>query len=513
MELNFYLEESKINPSLIKEKWIYPAGSGFNPDTRRVVSGSGNDPFSLLFTFNRTSIVRGTIFSNYESGRGVALGFTDNNELFCSSSGEFYIFHNLRLGSKNCLGITRQGATITAYKYDVLSSGLNKTESYQFSNLSNLSGGEYAIGRNTPYLTLHGMSGVQGSFDQLLYLSEPISDNSLLKVFSGFLPITYATSTGYTLTYQNQERRNIPYENGIDWSTINYNPFVNTMGIINNHIISSNYLNANGVYLVNFSGASAAISGEVSRAIDLCNTTNQTAFLSTSQNVSNTNGIVAAVDVVKFSKNEYNEFVFTHSWRVTRSGITGYVDHDFYQVYSNEVVTGMVTDTGYYSSFNMKGIVNRNTGNRYLKLEIPNSYSFLKPTGMNNWGLLDSVNTNYYVNGLTTSGQIYYGDSGKLNPLDYSIANGRANPQQINTSYNLIYDMRAENSAVSQQTTSAVATGDFPPYGSLAFDSSQRRIIFQNYYETSSLHLIHGEGFNYPSTPNSIYNNDSRFWS
>lgn len=512
MELDFYLSESKINPSLIKEKWIYPAASGFGPDATVSIHGSGDDPFSLLFTFNKSNSVRGTILSNYYNGQGLTVGFTDNNELFCSSSGEFYIFHSLRLGTKNCLGITRQNSTVTAYQYDVLSSGLNRIESYQFSNLSNLSGTGYSLGRNLQYQSLHGMSGAAGTFDQLLYLSDSISVDPIKKIFSGYLPITFVPNTGYTLESESQERRNIPSISGLDWDTINYNPFVSTMRIINSGIMSTNYQNANGTYQINFTGTNVVISGQIYQTINLCQNTGNLIIFNQTSNVSNNNGTISAIDFVKFNKNEYNEFVFTHSWRIVKSGVTGHVDHDFYQVYKTGLVTGITTDTNYYSAFHMRGIVNRNTGNGYLKLETLNSYSKLKPTGMNNWGLFDAVNLNYYVNGLTNSGQIYYGGSGKLDPQDYAINGERVTPQQINTTYDLVYDMWTESSTTSQQTIVGVATGNFPPYSSLAFKATSDRIIFQDYFETSNLHLINGEGFVYPDAPREIFNNDNRFW-
>lgn len=512
MELDFYLAESKVDVSSVRAKWLYPANSGTTASTTRNFYGSGNDPFSLILTFNRTDPKRGTIFSNYSSGRGFAIGFTDNNELFCSSSGELHIFHNLRLGTKNCLGITRKDSTITTYQYDVLSSGLSRTESYQFSNLSNLSGVNYTFGYNQQYTAFHDISGAVGSVDQLIYLDSTISTDPLMKIFSGFQPITRLVGTGYYLENENQEKRIVGQSTGFNWQTFNYNALLNTMRFINSGLANTGYSDINASYQINFTGSTANISGILYQTTNLCNNTGSPIFYTTSTNVGNTSGEYSALNNVIFSKNSYGEYVFTHSWTVIKSGQTGYVDHDFYQTYKTGLVTGITTDVEYYSGFRMSGIVNRDTGNGYLKLEVLNSYNVLKPTGMNNLATFDIINRNYYVNGFK-SGMVYYGNLSRLDPQDYGLEGDRLTPYpSVIDSYDLIYDMQEELTTAIHFTNSGVATGAFPAYGSLGFSINYRRLPFSQYYETSNLHLAHGKGFTYPSAPRVIFDNDSRFW-
>lgn len=525
MQLDYFISGSLIEQSFVKDKWLettafntrsFPASKRFN-----FTGISGSQDFSLFFTLNKANSNAGNLFSNHVSGydKGFSIAYNANNELFIKSFGEPVFAEkvdSLRLGQKNCLGIVKNDRNLTFYKYNLQGTGISQQQTVNFPKNINLDGGQYFLGSGSGLFPLIGLPGFSGHFDQMVVFNTALTKDQSLSIFSGFQPYTKTENTYYIKTYEGSglERRptSLISESDIKSFSVTLNTISNSIPTSTGNYVSIFSGTSNGGGFNLWSGSYAAgnsltcySTGAVTSSLFGTGTINPVSI-----------GAFSFNDSILASMNVSGERLVSHF--VTVNFGTGqpedYFIYNLYQKYSSGV-SGVLSLTGNYKDeFFMNGVITNNQSGLVLLSNVSGD----KFNQIGYEGIFDRTIGLFAVNGLTGSGsRVYWGQSGKVS--GYLLSSGYID--LINTveneTYPLYYDLGSGNTNLIHTTLMNYATGKFDPDTSIVFTgvssfSDLFRVSKQDFWETSTYHLAHGDHMLKPTgTP--IYLNSQDFWT
>jgi hypothetical protein len=539
MELNYFISQSEAASRLERDKWLDTSSVSSRSFMKTRSSGltgiSGDCDFSLFFTLDKKTNDAATLLSNnkLQSNNGFSLNFNSNNELFLysnSSASDSYTFSKIRLAKKNCIGVIKSSKNITVLNYDLDAKSIYNNESFIFSDTTNLSGGQFFIGYNS--FNKIALSGISGSFDQLVCFSGALPKEDYEYVFSGFLPLqgTYTNTYTKTSEIKQLERKNnsslsqenaekfIPFledvaQNYIPTNTGNYVSYIfGTGSVSQNKIIWSGDYSETQDLLCYYTGSLYQIGGQFT----------QTAIGS--------NDIIFN-DQIYYSMNDNSERTVSHLFsfytgaNINVEDFFTYNKLEKYTYVTTSSLVDIATAVDYRASSYMEGVINEKAFTSldgtvlekpFILLQTQQNKSF-KDIGIElNY---DSINSLFlkgkdFVNGYN----VYWGYSGKVN--NYTVINNHISFPEIDEHgrYPCFYD-KTSNNANQLFSSFTFSTGYFPRGASIVFigenlskaDYRQRKA---DYYETSSYHLAHGKRDRITLSPlYGIYNNEGNYWT
>jgi hypothetical protein len=540
MELNYFISQSETASQLQRDKWLDTSSVPSRSFTRIKSSGltgiSGDCNFSLFFTLDKKTNEAGTLLSNNnsQSNAGFSLNFNNNNELFLyanSLNSDCFTFSDIRLAQKNCIGIIKSSKNVTILNYDLDSRSIYKSDSFIFSDTTNLAGGQFLIGYNSNVLNKISLSGISGYFDQLVCFTGALQKQDYEKVFSGFLPLQGTFTNIYTKT---SEIKQLERKNNSSLSQANAEKFIPFLDSLTTNYIPTN----TGNYISTIFGTGSVSqnkiywSGEYSETQDLlCYYTgsiykiggeyNQTAIGS--------NNIIFN-DEIYYSMNDNAERTVSHLFSFytgTNINVEDFFTYNKLEKYTyvtNSSLVDSATAADYKASFYMEGVISEKVLN--LNREVLEKPFVLLQTQKNksfaDIGIelvYDTINRlflkgNSFVNGYN----VYWGYTGKVD--NYIETNSHISFPEIQEHgrYPCIYD-KTSNNPTPLFSNFTFSTGYFPRGASIVFvgenlAKAKYRQIKQGYYETSSFHLAHGKRDRITLSPlYTIYNNESDYWT
>lgn len=541
MELNYFISQSELASRLQRDKWLDTSSISSRNFIRARSSGltgiSGDCDFSLFFTFDKNTNEAGTLLSNNnsQSNNGFSLNFNNNNELFLysnSSASDCYTFSKIRLAKKNCIGVIKSSKNVTILNYDLDAKSVYKDESYTFANTTNLSGGQFLIGYNSIVLNSISISGISGTFDQLVCFSGVLPRRDYENVFSGFLPLQGTFTNTYTKISEIKqlERKNnsslsqanaekfIPFledvaQNYIPTNTGNYVSYIfGTGSVSQNKIIWSGDYSETQDLLCYYTGSLYQIGGQFTQA------------------AIGSNDIIFN-DQIYYSMNDNSERTVSHLFsfytgaNINVEDFFTYNKLEKYKYVTTSSLVDISTAAAYRASSYMEGAINEKTFDSDGKVLLEKPYVLLQTQKNKSFADIgieltyDSTNRLFlkdkaFVNGYN----VYWGYTGKVN--NYIETNNHISFPEINEHgrYPCFYD-KTSNNADQLFSSFTFSTGYFPRGASIVFvgenlAQAKYRQRKQSYYETSSLHLAHGKRDRITLSPlYSIYNNEGNYWT
>lgn len=523
MSLSYFYGLTNLSSGIIRDQWTYNAATGLGLFTgnsganlvSQPVSGNNFEDFSLFFTYNkqRSNFNTGAayLFSNYSGNNGFSFGLDAGNFPFLKTSGESFSFSELNLGVKNCLCLQKSDNNFSLLRYDIPSAELIESQSLFVNPSTQLSGGNYTFGASSGFIS--GVNNFYGTVDQLLFLSERISKENCLTVFSGFsiLPVTVTEFGNYYDVKSPEWIAPTGFGTGLrtffqDYFTGSYQISVRGQGLA----MDSEYN-----IRINFSGVVGGYDIRdyyAENQLGFCNTgqffeMGDFGFRSTQPGIPSDFDIGGNFSIGPPVGDPFDpdEIYFTYDLSEVYEGVR----------YNNLLVRRAPTlavrggNSGYFSGFEMNGVF------------VPRHNSVVLgtfPTGrasdIGSEAIFDSVggvfrgtNVNtglpIYLNGTENTGFTF--ESGVIDIENYTetsadnVIYDRVSGLQILSSSNL-------NSTTGSYwaKTSFVATGEYP--GDIF------RIRESEFYETSNYHLYHKKGY-WDSSSDPIFENLDENWS
>lgn len=531
MDIDYFYSLTNLDSGLISDLWRYPAqglsgnflGNSSSNAVSKQVSGNNFDDFSLFLTFdkrkssfNNKSV---NLFSNINTIGGFNFGIDDGNFLFLKTNGDCYSFDNITIGAKNTLCLQKSDNCFSVYQYDIPSDALIQSQSFFVNPSVNLSGGNYILASGDSRIS--GINNFYGEVDQLLFLSEKVSEQSSNTIFSGFAPISVNHyNNGY---YYKLEQKEWFVPSTFSNPTLQANLESYLTGIYQNYIAPTGLTN-NTSYVgkIAFSGDINLLGYNVynyygNDTLGFCKTGNSLTFLGQNFytyesygslptnfdiNVNFSAGSLSQVD-----SNFVNDVYFTYDLSQVDIGLR------FSDLVSVKFVDGnnYVLNTGYYTGFEMNGVL------------VPNANLTLfgklngESSEIGNEAVFDSILGYFYANDIVTGLPLYL-NGAKIDSTGFSFNSGKIDilNYEETSSDSIIYDkvsglelIGLANASFSTgnywKKTSFVATGDF------SF-TDLYRIKETEFLETHQYHLYYNKNWQDTSS-SSIYDNYDTNWT
>jgi hypothetical protein len=515
MELDYYYNAAGLDSGDIKALWRYNASTGSGAGPFPTGLGYSGSSFSLFLTYEKLNSGRSVLLSNENSsGNGYYLGFTDNNQLFleCYDSGsrDRYLYDTVNLGSKNCLLIKKFGRDFNIYDYDIVSRRVGSLGSFSASPTTNLGSGEIKVGGQTKYYNSGFFNSFSGKIDQLLLTSEVYNSSDDLTIFSGFCPITGASSTPY---YSIQETEDsVTWVSSVEIATSDYAFIKNFYYDLNNQLSGTTgkyvgYLSGVG------SGSVIRVSGYFSQRIDECVASGGTFSYSYLDPLYSSTPFTF-VDTVNYNFDRVNQLV-NHSLlfnNYSGYGTGFYVSHYFHNIWeSGTNYSSGGFDSGYYTGFYMNGVSSSNETNTTILMKL----GTVEPKYINSIGSLDIINDGFLVDQYSpTPTRVYVAgieDTGFY--MDGSLIKTNLSGDTA------IYDGKSSTYTPLLFTLSNFATGSFYKYSSVVLTGENSWSQFYRiglnsaYKETCPYNLIHGKEAANSTDYDLTYDDDSNYWA
>ncbi len=506
--LPYYISLTDVPLSAISASWYYPAAAtsgnfllNSTGNIQTTLNNSGQN-FSALLTYDKYSTSTNSGAVKLLCGSNWTFGIDGSNFLFVRSSGEAYTFEDINLGRKNCLALSKNQNGFSVTKYNVPSQTIENSQTHYFSPNANLTGtGLIFAGGNS----ISGVKNFYGTVDQLAVFNQPLSENSLNTIFSGFLSQTLTSGTpvtGYSLSSAYWEgttgisQANL---NFLQSGAVGYAYYANISNHSGNHygnLAIATTGNRPATYFIN-TGAFSGIPGcpiYAGASIGSSGIGSYTGLVSSP--------ITGVTELYKSSAESYYSFHFT-----------GVSPGAHLTLSYNKVITQSVSipqNTGYYLGFEMSGIVSKNS-NSVMLGKFNTSFK-----NVNDIGVYDIVSNDYYAPGAITNDRVFLDGLGKTG---YYVSGQKVGFTGLTlTEQNkLIYDQVYQSGLILQMfNVKNFATGKFYPKTAVAFSGDQSfvqmwRITEPNFIETHPYHLYHGKEI--PRLPeNYIYENTNTHW-
>ncbi len=518
--IDYFYNETELDSGLIADLWRFNASTGIGLFTgnsevnlvSRTVSGNNFEDFSLYFTYEkkRSSFNSGAVslFSNNSGADGFIFGLDSNNYPFLKAGNEGFSFDNFSLGGKNSLCFQKAGNSFSLLRYDVPSSQIYQSQSYFVSPQVQLSGGAYRFGSGG----ISGLNNFYGTVDQLLFLSEKISLEDSLTIFSGFSNLSVTKDIFGTYEVESSEWfvPNSGFNSGLQTLFQDY-----FTGVYQDYVFDEN-LNEQSEYIgkITFSGVSG---GYETRnyygvgGLGFCQTgasfqMGDPDFMGSGTGLQSSFSIDVNFTIGPLNPNISNyqpdEMYFTYNLPF----YPGLRFSNLWKLKINEsVVQG--TNSGYYSGFEMKGILVPEAS-----LTVLGAYN-TNFSNVGNLAVFDSVSGVFFAPNAVTGLPVYLNG---LLETGISLNSGVIDIQNYTeqSSDEIIYDRVSGLSLISLSNSSS-SLGDFYPgtafaaSGEFSFETMYRTTSF---YETHPFHLYHGKNWQEPNS-SLIFDNSTGNWA
>ena len=525
--IDYFFKQTNLDSDIVVDKWDYPAASvtgNFSSNSgsnafSRTVSGNNLVDFSLFFTFDKkTSSFNNkgvNLFTN-ASGQnaGFDFGIDQNNFLFLKTSPDCYTFDKINLAEKNLVAFQKAGNAFSILHYDLNSSGIIENQTVFVNPSIGLSGSGYSFGKRG--FNVSGVNNFYGYIDQMMLLSEKVSTSAATTLFSGFsaLSVTSGNFGYYEVVSDEWFLPEPQISSGLQTLLRDY-----FTGVHQDYVIDEG-LNENEQYLskIIFSGNGSyydTINYYSLDAQQFCGSGTfypmgdpeimATGFSLPNQFTVNGNFALGPFDLT-YSSYLSKELFFTYSLDAIQPGLR----------YTNlmelvvEETLSQATNTGYFTGFEMKGILAPNADLVFLASvsgtsdQIGQEAIFDSTQGLF-YGDIPTGNA-LYLNGVIVASTGFSLQSGQINIYNY-----------IETSADeIIFDTKSGISPISLSNSSST-TGDFWKKTSFAatgeYSFSQlNRISEGEYLETHPYHLYHNKNWQ-DSSAEYIFENLDENWA
>ncbi len=505
ISLPYYLGLTELLPS-VSDAWYEPATvqGNFLVNTTgsltRTLNNSGED-FTVICTVDKLNSATNSGAVGLLKGDNWNFGIDQSNFFFINSQKESYTFDGINLGQKNCFALSKNGTAFTVTKYNVPSQAIENSQTQFISPASAPTGTGLIFGGAS------GISGVKnfyGTVDQLAVFNQPLGNDNLNTLFSGFLRQTVLyvpLATEIVLSYSTWEGTG-----GIPSGTLNF--LSSGAQFYARDVIS--YSPSDGQYYGEMDLADGPPYSEISYfdptpIVAICPTfgLEEIGF----NDMGPFTGLPPLVQVPVFiNYNQYEDSFYSFDFSAVQPGLSLNLTYSVEDGQSSYVFQ----NTGYYTGFYMYGIVspeanatmlgNFNTGFQYV----------------NKLGAFDVINGDYFAPGAISNDRVFLDglpETGYVvNGTHVSISN------LVETAENqLIYDELAASGLNLQYfNVKNYSTGKFFPKTAAAFTGDQSfvkmwRVIEDKFLETHPYHLYHGKEI--PDSATGIYNNTETNWS
>lgn len=205
---NPHVGNSGYYPSLSGK--IVNLGNNFSGN-RRIFNGNGYvqtqnvtgdlTDWTMLFSFEKTGVSDGVLFSNFSSGSansGFAIGVNSANKIYLESydeNGPTIIEHGAILSNRNAVAITKLGLGIYVDYFDFNSKTIESTK-YDVSEFSFLTSKNWYFGGYSGAPTHFTGGYFKGIIDQAIVIDAAIKPSEIRELFKGF----YNDVSGSTVT-------------------------------------------------------------------------------------------------------------------------------------------------------------------------------------------------------------------------------------------------------------------------------------------------------------------------
>ncbi len=517
--IDYFYNETELGSGLIADLWRFNASTGIGSFTgnsganlvSRTISGDNFEDFSLYFTYEKkkSSFNSGAVslFSNNSGANGFIFGLDSNNFPFLKAGNEGFSFDNFSLGGKNTLCLQKAGNSFSLLRYDVPSSEIYQSQGYFVSQGIELSGGAYRFGSGG----ISGLNNFYGTVDQLLFLSEKISTEDSLTIFSGFSNLSVTKDIFGTYEVESSEWfiPNSGFTSGLqtlfqDYFTGVYQDYVfdEALNPSTEYIGKITYSDPPFYEAINYYGLGGLGFCQTGANFQMGDPDSFNASGLPSEFEVNLNFTIGPLNP-NISQYQPDEMYFTYDLSDIYPGLR------FSNLWKLKINESFVqsSNSGYYSGFEMKGVLVPDAD-----LTILGAYN-TNFQNVGNLAVFDSVSGTFfgrgivsglpvYLNGLITTGVFI--NSGVIDILNYTEL----------SSDEIIYDRVSGLSLISLSNSSS-SLGNFYPgtafaaSGELSFGTMYRT---NNFYETHPFHLYHGKDWQKPNSP-PIFDNSTGNWA
>jgi len=527
MSLEYFYGLTQLGTGIVRDQWDYNASAGLGNftanssanTTTRVVSGLNYDNFSLFFaykkqksTFNNKGV---SFFSNISGTNGFDFGLDAGNFPYLKTNEECYTFDKINLGGKNIICFQKSNNLFSVLNYNLPSYGITSTQSTVINPSTNLNGTGYRFGGYTP--TVSGINNFYGEVDQLLFLSEKVSQENSLTIFSGFSNLTvvediwgtyevessewFISNTGFTPGMQSglQDYFTGVYQNYV--SGENLQEGLDYLGRItfSGHYGGFTTKNYYGLSQLGFcqTGASTQMGGPDEFTFA------ETGLFPTDFTV-NVNFTIGPLDE-EISAYQPQEMYFTYDLSEIYLGLRF---NDLWTLVLEDSVVE-TSNTGYFLGFEMNGIVAPNS-DQVVFGTVPGSFDQVGKEA-----IFDSTLGVFFGSGASTGIPIYLNG---LQITGFTIVDGTIDVLGYNetSSDSLIYD-EVSGIQLIALANSSKATGDYWPgtafvaTGDFSFEPLYR-LQESSFLETHRYHLYHNKQYA-TSSASGIFNNIDENWN
>lgn len=557
MEFNYYYQKSKLDSGLLNFLTPYPSPIG-NFSTNNISTPSGNihydvsNDLTVFFTYSRTVSDNAILFCKRQEGfnGGWLLGISDDNKLFVEgfapNTGQLHKF-DITLGEKNCLAFKQTDNFFTIYKYDIFSKKIEQSETFLFDNniLIPVSGelyvayddlplGDYYTRNKNYYLSLQSLGKpFKGIFDQYAVINAPLDDYYVEYLFQGFTPETITTTSvltgildSYSIRNPSVDKVSSNFVNMFNSGAINFNNY-----LLGQSIPKGNYTaSITGNIGYGYSSGNPSLPGGITSSetyivktgIDdrFCTNTGSIVYIPspftlTSPLSTGVSGKFSFNGSCRIARDLDNRLFISHNIILNKPNLfsSNTVSLDLDYIYTVSTVNTSITtgiNSGYYSGFEMNGILSVDSYKSTILGTIPNEY-------FSNLNLLGRFNTTSGLFRVEDSGRMYFNGQ-LLNTADYTINNNYIDIIPYNEKFDdyLIYDDTDKTMALLNLSLKTSSTGNFWPGTAIVFTGVNsfgpfKRIVKDNFIETCKLDSYHN--IDIPQISNTIWNNIEDNWN
>lgn len=501
----YYLAKTDLLPSL-SDAWLEPAtiegnflvnSTGFL--TRRLIN-SGED-FTLIVTTDRLISSNNSGAVGILKGDNWSFGIDSSNFFFVNSKKESYTFDQITLGKKNCFALAKNGNGFTVTKYNVPSQEIENSQTQYFTPASQPTG-TGLIFAEPPSVT--GVRNFYGTVDQLVLFNQPLADDNLSTLFSGFLKQTVI----YTPPPTTPSLKYVNWEGDFNITTQARNLFLSGATLFAEDFptyISNSNTYYGTIDFINGPSYEALFQVDSSPIQQLCPSDGLEEF--GYEVIGPATGLPSLIIAPAYiNYQQFADSLYSFDFSQVTPGLSLNLTYGF----TGSTSAVVAQNTGYYSGFYMYGIVSPEAHATMLA-SFPTGYQYV-----NKLGAFDVVFGHYLAPGAISNDRVFLDG---VPETGYSLSGDYLDILNlVETNENqLIYDQVNQSGIVLQFfNTKNFSTGQFFPKTAAGFTGDQSfagmwRVLQPEFIETHPYHLYHGKEI--PTVSGTNYNNLDDFWN
>ena len=527
MSLSYFYGLTDLGTGIVRDQWTHNASTGLGNFTgnsgantiTRVVSGLNYDNFSLFFTYKKEQSTFNSkavsLFSNISGSNGFDFGLDAGNFPYLKTAADCYTFDEINLAGKNSLCFQKSDNLFSVLQYDIPSSGTIATQNAIINPAASLNGTGYRFGGYTPAVS--GINNFYGTVDQLLFLSEKVSPEDSLTIFSGFLNLGVTEDMWgvYEVASSEWFVPNTGFTSGMQSGLQDY-----FTGVYQDYVFDQ-ALDAGTDYLgrITFSGHAGGFTTRNyygPSVIGFCETGAPTQMGDPDEYTTASTGLYPSNFTVNINFTigplsseiityQPQEMYFTYDLSELYPGLRF---SDLWNLTFDEDVV-QTSNTGYFSGFEMNGVLAPES-NQVVFGTVPGPFDKVGKDAV-----FDSTLGAFFADGASTGIPIYLNG---LQVTGFTVTDGRVDVLSYAemSSDNIIYDEVSGIQLIALQNSSK-ATGDYWPgtafvaTGNFSFEPLYR-LKQSDFLETHRYHLYHNKQWA-SSEASGIFNNVDENWS